>query len=92
MSPVCFVTEVLSTLKTVSPSTNARGVTTLSRYSPAHQAPHRLALLGVLLLDQNSLYPTVDFLTAFALKPDFFTGLDEPAHRFQTQLLCFVQR
>jgi hypothetical protein len=35
-------------------------------------------------------YPAVDLTTIGALKPDFLAGLDEPANRFQAQLLCFV--
>ena len=55
-----------------------------------HQAPSCVALLGVLLLDQHPLHPDIDLMAVLALEPDFRTGLDEPDHRFQTQLLCFV--
>src|SRR5271156_5990400 len=59
-----------------------------------HVAPQkpssRLALSGVLLLDQNSLNPTVPLLPILALKPDFLAGRDETPHSFQTQLLCLM--
>src|SRR5664279_288353 len=56
----------------------------------SYQAPRRLALLGVFLPDKHSLQPTVNLLPVLAFKPDCLAGLDEPAHRFQAQLLCFV--
>ena len=40
--------------------------------------------------DQHSLHPAIDLLPILALKPDFLARLNEPANRFQTQLLCFV--
>ena len=48
-------------------------------------APCRVAVMGVLLLDLQSLHTAVDLLTAFALRPDFLAGLEEPANR---ALLC----
>jgi hypothetical protein len=53
-----------------------------------HQAPRRLAQLGVLLPDQHPFHPGVKLLAVFGLKLDFLTGLDKPANRFQTQLFC----
>jgi hypothetical protein len=50
----------------------------------------RLALLGVLLLDQHTLAPATKLLAVFGLKLDFLAGLDKPANRLQTQLLCVV--
>jgi len=59
-----------------------------------HLAPHHatrsLALLAVLLMDQNLLHPATDLPTVPASKTDFLAGLIEPANCFQTQLLCFV--
>ena len=55
-----------------------------------HLAPPRLAPLGVRLLDEHLLYPAIDLLPIFTLEPDFLAGLNEPANRFQTQLLCFA--
>jgi hypothetical protein len=66
-----------------------RGRTSTPPRHASHLAPRRLALMGVLLLDLQSLH-AVDLLTAFALRPDFLAGLEEPANRFRTQLLCFV--
>ena len=54
------------------------------------QAPRRLAQVGVLLSDQHLLHPAIELPPIFTLKPDFLAGLDEPAHRLQTQLLCIV--
>jgi hypothetical protein len=37
-----------------------------------------------------SFHPAIDWLAICAIKPDFLAGLDEPANRFQAQLLWFV--
>ena len=57
---------------------------------PTHQAARSLALLGALLPHQNLLHPAIDLMTVLAFKSKLLAGLNEPANRFQTQLLCFV--
>jgi len=54
------------------------------------QAARRLALLRVLMLDQNALYPAINLAAICPLKPDFLAGRDEPANPFQMQILCLM--
>ena len=41
-----------------------------------HQAPRRLAPLGVPLPDQHPLHPATELLTVCSLKPHFLAGFD----------------
>ena len=53
-----------------------------------HQAPSRLAQLGVLPSDQHLLHPAIELRAVFGLKPDILAARDKTANRLQTQLFC----